>query len=461
MRPPTGTTVSDDGVAGCLERAAEHFGGLQDVEVTTVEGPVGEAVRVDLTLRWEDARGEAQRGRGTAWLPAGASSPLPLLHSAGYELPEEAALATVQDGFVVTTPGMSDLTAVAENPLVRGPNLDLTLLRLARATSCVDRTRVVIAGGSAGGYTALMLAAEAFPLAGVTVDAAVVNLCYEGAFAFEQERRFGHDRTEVATRLSIGILPPLAHAALARYGGVESDDVLAHSPVAHVERITCPVSAVFSTADMLVPIEQLGAGLVPEVPDDSVGVLAMDDLVHEPRLRTRLLDVLAPDDVCLRRVASPSDALVMDWANPLPAGVRTFATPPFSPGGPQWSITVLDEGPPQPTHLHYRYAFLPEHSAFRAACVAAALEVRQLTEAKLDQLMARYVAEEWMAPGFRHLGDPAVERADVVAGLRAYCAVSGAHRSRFASLYGGLRPARQVLDEELVRELAGDGGTAR
>ena len=40
------------------------------------------------------------------------------------------------------------------------------LLHITRALSFVDDSRVIISGGSAGGWMTLMLAAETFPLSG-------------------------------------------------------------------------------------------------------------------------------------------------------------------------------------------------------------------------------------------------------------------------------------------------------
>ena len=56
--------------------------------------------------------------------------------------------------------------ALSTNPLIRGVNPDIALLHITRALPFVDDSRVVITGGSAGGWMTLMLAAETFPLAG-------------------------------------------------------------------------------------------------------------------------------------------------------------------------------------------------------------------------------------------------------------------------------------------------------
>ena len=70
-------------------------------------------------------------------------------------------------------------------------NPDVALLHLARALPWVDDTRVVIGGGSAGGWMTLLLAAETFPLAGAAPDVPPVNWGYNGAYFFKQLDKAG------------------------------------------------------------------------------------------------------------------------------------------------------------------------------------------------------------------------------------------------------------------------------
>ena len=85
----------------------------------------------------------------------------PLYYSAGYELDDGAAGLVLSRGWIVVTPHQ-----IEANPLVRTPNCDVALLHLARSLPFVDDSRVLIAGGSAGGTMTLMLAAETDEFAG-------------------------------------------------------------------------------------------------------------------------------------------------------------------------------------------------------------------------------------------------------------------------------------------------------
>src|SRR6185437_1765661 len=94
---------------------------------------------------------------------------------------DPAALALVKRGWAVASPSQ-----VEPNPLVRTANPDGALLHIVRALPFVDDAKVVIVGGSAGGYITLMLAAETFPLAGAAADVPPMNWGYTGAYFFTQ-----------------------------------------------------------------------------------------------------------------------------------------------------------------------------------------------------------------------------------------------------------------------------------
>src|SRR5262249_13323354 len=129
---------------------------------------------------------------------------------------------------------------------------------------------------------------------------------------------------------------------------VYSDDVndstwFVHSPVAHVATITCPVSAYWTTADVLVPMDQVGKKWVKpfdktKFPDG----FTMDPmkLVESIEARTRLMDVLKESDYEVFVVPSPK-------ANPKPTEVPLSKTK-------QWSIMIIDEGPPEPQVGHLK-----------------------------------------------------------------------------------------------------------
>src|SRR5262249_37224489 len=147
--------------------------------------------------------------------------------------------------FAVVTPA-----AIEANPLVRTANADVALLHIARSLPFVDDARVVVGGGSAGGYMTLLVAAETFPLAGAAPDVPPVNLGYNAPFSLKQKKQiFGSAKEPTAAPLPVtaAIVPIIDQAA--KVYGPDTDDVTwyRHSPLAHLPTITCPVSIFFST----------------------------------------------------------------------------------------------------------------------------------------------------------------------------------------------------------------------
>ncbi|KUO06056.1 hypothetical protein [Streptomyces caeruleatus] len=436
------------------------------VDVRTEERAVGEDGVGVVTLRFtaEDLRGDTYQATARLYLPAALAerppAPTPVWFNCGYELPDETAMAKVSRGRIVVTPCEPAPGEVfpGPNPLVRGPNTEYVLAHLVRGLSFVDPTAIVYAGGSAGGYAALMTAAEAFPATAVVPDVPVVNLTCQGAHLFAALPRIASDTPpdHPAVPALRQVMVPIAEGWRLTYGeDLSAPGWAAHSPVEHVERITCPVAAVFSSADFLVPLEQVGTGLVPGSPDGAV-MAALDGSGAE-HAAVRLLDVLdGQADVRVLPVPPAAPAMAdLDLTQPVPE--TPLPVPDAPADGRRWLVAVVDEGPAE-LGGHWRHALAPDFEPFVARALADGVGADQLTRAKLDQLLDRYRGAEWLAPGYRHLDRPEAERRDVEHGLRSFCVLSPAHTRRFADLYAQTDDDRRVLPEGLVRDLIGLNG---
>ena len=141
--------------------------------------------KVQVSFTYRDEKGDEKEAKGKLYLTesmhADGSARFPLCFNAGYELPDGAESAYVKQGWLVVSP-----RELPTNPLIRNVNPDIALLHIARALPFVDDARVIITGGSAGGWMTLMLAAETFPLAGAAPDVPPVNWGYNGAYFFKQ-----------------------------------------------------------------------------------------------------------------------------------------------------------------------------------------------------------------------------------------------------------------------------------
>jgi len=414
-----------------------------------VSGPVAKAVAEYTYL---DPHGKPKIGKARLYLPAavkGGKAKTPLYVCAGYEVDDGSALQQVRRGFAVVTP-----SALEANPLVRTSSPDVALLHIARSLPFVDDARVVIAGGSAGGYMTLLLAAETFPLAGAAPDVPPINWGYNAAF-FLQRKQHAKSAAQdpKAPKLPVfEIIVPIVEQAQKVYGPSTDDPAWwRHSPLAHLATITCPVSVYWSTADMLVPIDQVGKAWVRPLDAKAYPAgFTMDPakLTSTREGQLRLTDVLPEKDyevfvVSEAEIQRSVAAIKSGKAAPELANSRTRP----------WSITILDEGRPEPQLGHTKYACPRSRNEFFTQVLTGKIPASQLTPAKLERLMDRYAGKEWLPTGLKHLDFAESERADVLRGLRTYVSAGDENAKTMADLYAKLPAARQALEREVLQQL--------
>jgi hypothetical protein len=249
------------------------------------------------------------------------------------------------------------------------------------------------------------------------------------------------------------VIVPIVKQAVEVYGDETSGATyFRHSPLAHLETITCPVSVCWTTADMLVPIDQVGEQWVRPFDAQKFPTAFTFDpatLAPSPEGRLRAVDVLAETDyeLFVLSEATIKQRFAEAQSSKQPAEL------PFS-AERRWSITILDEGAPEPHLGHTKYPVPWSQLNFATHALAAGFETSQLTRVKLERLMDRYAGLEWLASGgLTHLDEPESEQADVLRGLKTYVAAGGGHARAFAELYSQLPARRRVLPAETVAEL--------
>jgi cellulose/xylan binding protein with CBM9 domain/acetyl xylan esterase AXE1 len=428
---------------------------LRLVESSLLPNQGQQAAKALVEYTFKDPLGKEATGRAKLYLPATTVQPeaekQPLFYAAGYEIDDATALGHVGRGFVVVNP-----RALEANPLVRTVKPDSALLHIARSLPFVDDARVIIAGGSAGGYITLMLAAETFPLAGAAPNVPPVNWGYNAAYFLQRERGDSRKNPSGPKTPVFDVIVPIIRQAEKVYGTDQSDMIyFRNSPLAHVSTITCPVSVYWSTADMLVPIDQVGAAWIR--PFDTTKfpagfTFAPDKLTTAPEGRVRVTDVLKEQDYELFVLTEKGvkQQLAATNASKKPAELSISATK-------QWSITIVDEGPPEAQVGHTKYPVPWSQQKFIAQRVAGKIAASQLTSPKLQRLMDRYAGREWLPTTLAHLDDAESERVDVVRGLKTFVAVSREHAQVFADLYSKLPADKQILPANVVGELQGAG----
>jgi hypothetical protein len=441
--------------AGEPDECAHRFRRVEAVEI-----PVGEDVGGQVTCEFlhRSITGDTQRALARLFVPPQVRedprAPVPLMCNAGYEVEPGVAAALLARGWAVSTPH-----AHPENPLGRGPNLDIALLHAARALPFIDNARVMIQGGSAGGYTALMLAAESFPLLCALPGVPPVNWGYNAAY-------LRHNR-EVATAIPEGsdeaamrvltIVIPLADAAVQYLGpGTDADSWLMSSPISQLETFTAPMQVLWSTGDILVPINQVSAELVRGLKPGAFPpsfTISVDALMKRPETRATLVDLLPPEAYEAFVVPVPADAPILEYERE-PSGPPVPVELPFSKER-VWSLVVVDEGPVEPDAGHFRYAITPVQEPFLQWAFARGVTADQVTQPKLARLMMRMLGREYRPFRTRpegaaepidavRLDFPEAERQDVLRGLLAFA--EGADRAkRLAECYDELSGELKAL----------------
>ncbi len=428
--------------------------------VTHLEAlPTG--VEVIAQLQYPGTLGETRTGQVKLYLPSRlATEPeakLPLLHVAGYELARETGEALAGLGMIVSTP-----TGEEPNPIVRGENLDVAILHRVRALACVDDTKVIITGGSAGGYMTLMLTAETFPLAGSKPDVPPVNLGYNIGY-IARNKPLAEPRAEGQPPVLPGLIAVygIAEGATEVYGDEYDSEVwLNASPIARLDEITCPTLISVSTADMLVPINQYREDLAREYdatafPEGFRNGLA--DFLLRPEARRTFLGTVPAEDVETYTLTVPEGTprLTLEGA---PEGAQPAdLTIPFSQTR-RFSLVILDEGPVEPEIGHLKYFIDPGKGDFLAWAATRVWGPEQLTAPKLRRLMRRYLGQEAHPQRVTREGGEvtlnrldflAAEQADVRRGLRTFCALDDCAR-RFQELYGQLPEDLRALGPDLT-----------
>jgi hypothetical protein len=416
--------------------------------------------RVLLTFTVEDLRGGTYEAQGRVLVPVGVgpNDEAPVVYHCGYEMPEALAARHVlaRGRISATVVQTLPLDAVFPNAwsLTRGPKAEIVFGHLVRSMSFVDPARVVYAGGSAGGYSALMAAAEAFPCAGAVPSVPPTNLAYMSAWT---EWNLTHiPDSEVMSKAWIQGMGAAVTAWKAAHGeDYDGAGWLGHSPVGHVERITCPVLTFFSMSDVLVPVSQVDNRMAQAIEAARPGgVEFRSQIVSDaPAAQVKLLDVLG-DRALVQVVTVPDDIPPMEGADlTMITEMSLLPLPPVEAIAGRWNVLVADEGEPVFVVSHYKHQYEPDLTSFIDTLLETPVGVDQLTAPKLDQLLARWTGQEWLAPGYSSLDRPEAERADVEMGLRIYCAASPANTDRFNQLYRDLAPDRRLLPEVLVAEL--------
>ncbi len=398
--------------------------------------------------------------------------PVPALCHVHYEKKVSGAKHWAKRGWAVFTAVYTDEKGgyPIDAAVANGYNEARAIIQWARRLPFIDRTRLHIDGGSQGGYMALAMSADTFPVTATTADCPVVNWSYNLQY-FEANRA----ASKFPAKMEDSPLPilcsvtGLADACYKSYPrDLSADTWYFLSPISCVDRIANPVLVTCATGDMLVPMEQMTRQPLPAF-----------DPQRFPEGYQRAFDALTP---CVKARKTfeeciPENQRETFWIplqkNSFELTLDMFKNDKMKPKkrpkevdkpwskDRQWSLLYQNEGPPTPcaSHVSHEWAMAPHGFAnhYQQAAPAPAL----LNAAKLEWLMRRYSRVMMDVPLLEN-GQPAnrlnsvrVEQQDVVQGLLDYAGLGAEYEARLVELYARcpLKPLGESITVPHLRKL--------
>jgi dienelactone hydrolase len=433
---------------------------------------------VTVNVPYRDVYGKPKMGQGRLVVrkeDIESGKPLPALCNVHYEKDVGGMKTWCRRGWACFTPhyGKEDEGEYAlELPIGDSYNLAKAIIQWVRRLPFIDRTHLHLTGGSAGGYMTLAMSAECFPVSSASATAPVFNWAYTLGY-FEANRTVSKYPQKDLKDSPLPILCMVTMLNDWSYGVFGKDlasDAYYHvSPVSYADRIANPVLIDCPTGDMLVPLEQISPAHThaydPAVFPEGY-TRDFQACTHPEKARRTLADVVPTEELFVH-------------VQPLAEGMHEFTLANFTneekdpPAPPtidlpwsedrQWSLVILDEGPPIPYSGHHRYKWATSPDSFTAHYQKAVPGPEILNAAKLERLMERYAgkltAVAPLADGTptNRLNFQELEKRDVVTGLLDYAGLGPAHEKRLKELYQECA-VRPLINRDSHRLFGQQGG---
>jgi len=472
---------SDTFIKGVVP-SEQGFEGAARVVEEVADGGFG---CVTVEIPYLDVHGRTKMGQGRIIVrqrDLAAGKPIPLFCHVHYEKSVDGAKSWCKKGWAVTTAryGKEGDGYPIDVSVGDGFNLARAVIEWARRLPFIDRTHLHIDGGSQGGYMALAMSADFFPVAATTADFPVVNWAYNFGYFEANKAVAKYPQTDMKNS-PLPILcavTGLANASYEVFGNdLKSETWHYLSPISYLDAITNPVLVMCATGDMLVPMEQMtrkhlrpiDRGRFPEGYQRDFDSLTLCD----PARKT-FEDLLPPEKVWVHMLPLQKNSFEVTLAmfskeKKKPAKRPKNMDRPWSKDH-QWSLCYLDEGGPSPYASHTSYEWHVSPDSFVEAYRTATPPPELLTQAKLDRLLRRYAGQLKDLPKLadgqpaNRLNFPDAEKRDVLTGLLDYAQLGGEYAARLQSLYRetALKPFGDNLDLDAIRrELLGMIGSAQ
>lgn len=388
---------------------------LTEANVTTPELPFSVEKR-DIEIPFIAQDGTICRRSIRIYLPDHASRPLPLVFIAHYEMVESDALLALylMKGWAVSTP-------IDFKPEYNGKLVDDDLIFNSAALSVVrkqpdiDRTRIVVSGGSAGGYMTLMLSVLHLGICCSVSFSGITNMMFSmnylqatneynvQALAGLTEEEL-QDFVRCLEAMPVPILGAISDQFTPILDRMKQDPNdkawIALSPSCMTECFTSPIAFTHFTSDVLVPVDQLTTRYTYAEPGESLPEgfrLRLSEFpLHEP-LHRSLADAL-PDEDLVERLY------------PAPQTTGENVELPFDIAK-RFNVVVFDEGRVEADAGHFKKLDLGSVDAtayMEAQLKRSSRETNWLTAGKLALMAERYAGKSTLLPGHFDIDDDTV-----------------------------------------------------
>lgn len=341
------------------------------------------------------------------YLPGQEGQSVPLVYVPHYEMAEDSAELRryLAKGWAVASPTAFDNAYngdLTDDDLVFNNAALYTLRHMEE----FDRQRIAIVGGSAGGYTALMLSALQMGNCATIATAPISNVYFNFYQYFPMAER---EDAPFFLKLVAGMFLPIQENFPDKTDTARWE---ALSAVGLADCFSSPLVIVHVTSDILVPIDQttraftyaregetMPEGFSTRLPADNPGVLG-----HS------LADELPPELTCIEHIpiTDPDEDMVLPYD-----GTKLF------------NLDIFDDGPTQATGSHRATAgtgIIDDTPYLEEMFSRSLAETEQLMPGKLLLLLERYQGGSVQLPAHEGVDD---------------------------SIYGSLAVYRQEVIEEL------------
>ncbi|MCX8064987.1 MAG: hypothetical protein N3G21_07425 [Candidatus Hydrogenedentes bacterium] len=396
---------------------------------------------------------------------------LPAFCHVHYEKDINGAKKWAKRGWIVSTAVYTP--PEGENPIDpaigNGFNLAKAIIQWVKRLPIVDASHILIDGASQGGYMALAMSAELFPVIATHSDVPVVNWAYNISY-FEANREIAGFGKPIEDAPLPGIAPVIGLADMCyKYftNDLNDESWFYLSPISYTHLITNPVLITCATGDMLVPIEQMTKEFVRQFDASKFpnGFTRDFQKLNFCQKAKKVFEECLPEKDYEIFVIPPQPNSFEITREMLVNSKLKPKKRPSNQDKPwskekQWSLLYLDEGPPAPYSSHTKMEWSLSPDSFIEYYKSASIKPTLLSPPKLIYLLKRYQGIQEPEIKLKNqkianrLNYSNIEKIDILISLITYLEQGKEHLNYLQTLYNQspIKPFGEKILPNILRE---------